>query len=74
MERYENLSGDSGVTAYENRRGAIVIEFVNGSVHRYTNRSAGARRRLRKCSASLAGRGLSTYTSQSHPLYERRLH
>lgn len=63
MERYKNLSGDSGVAAYENRPGAIVVEFVNGSVYLYTDASASAARIAKMQSLARAGHGLSTYIS-----------
>ncbi|HJU25048.1 MAG TPA: hypothetical protein VJ722_00090 [Rhodanobacteraceae bacterium] len=74
MERYRNLSGDSGVVAYEIRRGSIVVEFINGSVYLYTDASAGAGRIAEMKRRARAGRGLSTYISQVvHGDYARQL-
>ncbi|MGH8213266.1 MAG: hypothetical protein ACREPP_08590 [Rhodanobacteraceae bacterium] len=65
MERYGNLSGDSGVRAYELRRGGIVVEFVNGSAYLYTGASAGKEQIVEMKRRACAGRGLSTYISQT---------
>ncbi len=73
MKRYDNLSGDSGVMAYEIRRGAIMVEFVNGSAYLYTDASAGAAPIIEMQRLAEAGRGLSTYISQGQPGYEERL-
>lgn len=43
MENYKNLSGDSGVKAYELGNDSISIEFSDGAVYRYTYQSAGKR-------------------------------
>ena len=64
MERYGNLSGDSGVTAYELRADGIVVEFSNGSAYLYTDASAGKQRIAEMKRRAHAGRGLSTYISQ----------
>ena len=64
MERYRNLSGDSGVTAYELRGDGLVVEFVNGSAYLYTGASAGKERIAEMRRRARAGHGLSTYISQ----------
>ena len=64
MERYRNLSGDSGVRAYELRVDGLVVEFVNGSAYFYTGASAGKERIAEMRRRARAGRGLSTYISQ----------
>ena len=74
MERYRNLSGESGVIAYELRPGAIVVEFVNRSIYLYTDASAGAGHIAEMKRRARAGRGLSTYISQVvHDDYARQL-
>lgn len=73
MQRYRNLSGDSGVTAYEIRRHAIVVEFVNGSAYLYTDASAGVARLAAMRRLAEAGQGLSTFISQAQPGYAKRL-
>jgi hypothetical protein len=74
MERYRNLSGDSGVSAYEIRPSSIVVEFVNRSIYLYTEASAGAGHITEMKRRARAGRGLSTYISQVvHDGYARQL-
>lgn len=73
MERYRNLSGDSGVVAYEIRRGGIVAEFVNGAIYLYTNASAGPEAIAEMQQRARAGRGLSTFISQQKPEFAKRL-
>jgi len=52
MERYKNLGGDSGVTAYEIGQGSITVQFKDGAVYLYNNQSAGGPAISRRCSAS----------------------
>ncbi|MGH8164443.1 MAG: hypothetical protein ACREP1_08935 [Rhodanobacteraceae bacterium] len=73
MKRYDNLSGDSGVAAYEIRRGAIVVEFVDGAAYLYTDASARAGRIAEMQRLAEAGRGLSTFISRAQPEYAKRL-
>ncbi len=42
MERYKNLSGGSGVVAYESGPDFIRAQFASGSVYLYTYESAGS--------------------------------
>ena len=75
MERYRNLSTDSGVRGYEIRSGAIVVEFVNGSTYLYTDASAGKSAIASMQRLAKSGRGLSTYISQVvREGYAKRLH
>ena len=71
MKRYANLSGHSGVVAYETHRGAIVVEFQGGERYAYTASSAGADAVAEMQRLARAGRGLSTYIAQQRPGYER---
>ncbi|MEO6968154.1 MAG: hypothetical protein ABI132_06830 [Rhodanobacteraceae bacterium] len=73
MKRYDNLNGDSGVTAYEIRHDAVEVAFVNGSAYLYTDASAGADRIAEMRRLAEAGQGLSAYISQVQPGYEMRL-
>ncbi len=72
MERYGNLSGDSGVVGYEIRRGEIVVAFINDGKYRYTKASAGAHHIASMQRLARNGRGLSTYISQEKPKYAER--
>lgn len=73
MERYRNLSGRSGVAAYELGPGRIEVAFVDGARYLYTERSAGARHIARMQRLAVAGRGLSGYISRHvRERYERK--
>jgi len=64
VQRYGNLSGDSGVVAYELPPHSVIIEFRDGWKYEYTERSAGVQAvRDMKRLAGL-GRGLSTFVSR----------
>jgi hypothetical protein len=64
MERYKNLNGNSGVTAYKTCNDSIEVKFNNNTVYRYTYTSAGKRiiEKMKKLAKS--GRGLSSYISR----------
>ena len=66
MERYRNLSGDSGVDAYEIGDDFIKVRFTPGVVYWYTAASAGARHVAALKRLARRGQGLGTYISQ-HP-------
>lgn len=73
MQRYANLSGHAGVVAYAIGPDSIEIRFRHGGTYRYTHAKPGrvqveAMKRLAR-----AGRGLTTYISQSvRDAYESR--
>ena len=74
MQRYNNLSGQSGVLAYEIGKDSITIEFVGGERYLYTARSAGAENIAKMQELARAGRGLSTFVSQHiRTRYARKL-
>lgn len=64
MERYKNLEGHSGVTAFETGPESISVEFNHNAVYRYTYKSADRHvvEKMKKLAKS--GRGLSTYISR----------
>ncbi len=64
MERYKNLSGNSGVAAYEIATDSITVEFKDGHVYLYTYQSAGSENIERMKELAIAGRGLNTYISR----------
>jgi hypothetical protein len=61
MRRYANLSGDSGVVAYEVGRDSIDVKFQDGWIYLYTYASAGALHVEAMKKLAAAGRGLCTY-------------
>jgi len=65
MERYKNLSGDSGVLAYELRDDGIKVQFTEGTTYLYTIKSAGTENIETMKRLATNGRGLSTFISRT---------
>jgi len=64
MERYRDLTGDSGVLAYETGDDYIKIRFRGGDIYLYTNAITGQRNIEQMKRLAAKGRGLSTFISQ----------
>jgi hypothetical protein len=64
MQRYQRLSGDSGVLAFTVRVDAIDVKFVDGNVYTYSYASTGRERVEQMKLLARAGKGLATYISQ----------
>jgi hypothetical protein len=64
MKRYENLSGKSGIEAYEIGDDFIAVRFNTGTVYWYTDASVGASHVAAMARLARSGRGLSTYISR----------
>ncbi len=64
MQRYRNLSGESGVVAYEAGDDFIRVRFAGGDIYRYDQTRPGARHVAQMKRLAQSGRGLSTYISQ----------
>ena len=74
MQRYKNLSGESGVSAYEIGDRSITVRFAGGERYLYTDQSAGAGNIAEMQRLATLGSGLSTYISQViRDRYERKL-
>jgi hypothetical protein len=74
MQRYKNLSGESGVVAYEIGKRSITVRFTNGDRYIYTDQSAGADNIAEMQRLATLGTGLSTFISQViRDRYERKL-
>jgi hypothetical protein len=73
MKRYANLNGDSGVVAYDDRPGTIVIQFQGGQTYEYTARTAGASVVTEMQRLARSGRGLSTFIAKHRPGFVRKL-
>lgn len=72
MLAYSNLSGNSGVMAYECGKEHVLIQFRNGTTYRYSYASAGRLHVEEMKRLATAGRGLSSYISQhTRDLYDR---
>ncbi|CDF63616.1 hypothetical protein XFF4834R_chr42350 [Xanthomonas citri pv. fuscans] len=65
MQRYGNRNGHSGVVAYALADDAIAVRFRSGETYVYTADSAGAEVVATMQRLATAGRGLSTYISQT---------
>ena len=61
MKKYKNLSGNSGVAAYEVAKDSVTIGFTTSAVYIYSNQSAGSGNIRQMKSLALAGKGLSTF-------------
>jgi len=66
VETYRNLSGDSGVVAYDIGDDFVAVRFRSGDVYWYTYASTGAQHVDTMKILARRGQGLSTYIS-SHP-------
>jgi hypothetical protein len=66
VERYRNLSGNSGVEAFEIGPDFIGVRFRTGTVYWYTEASVGADHLHQLQRLAARGEGLSTYIS-THP-------
>ena len=74
MQRYKNISGESGVVAYQIGLGSIVVKFTGGDSYLYTKKSAGAANVTQMQKLAQEGSGLSTFISQNvHDRYETKL-
>jgi hypothetical protein len=63
MERYGNLSGNSGVTGYEIGPDFIEVRFAGGTTYVYTYRSAGQANVEHMKLLAARGKGLATFIS-----------
>ncbi|EIN00263.1 hypothetical protein WQE_14571 [Paraburkholderia hospita] len=64
MKRYRDLSGQSGVGAYEISDDAITVKFRDGDVYLYDYATTGRREVEEMKRLAVAGQGLSTFISR----------
>jgi hypothetical protein len=64
MRPYANLSGDSGILAYEPGPTFIRVQFRSGAPYVYTYESVGRENVERMKELAVRGRGLGTFISQ----------
>jgi hypothetical protein len=64
MTKYQNLNGNSGVTAYEIGDDFIRVQFTDGGIYLYTNNSSGAEHITEMKQLAKDGAGLNTYINQ----------
>lgn len=65
MKRYRNLSGNSGVVAYQLGPDSIDVKFQDGRIYLYTYASAGSVHVETMKRLAADGRGLCTYISRN---------
>ncbi len=65
MERYKDLGGNSGVSAYEIGEDYIKVEFSDGSLYLYNYQSAGENSIEQMKSLALSGRGLNSFINKN---------
>ena len=74
MQRYRNLSGESGVAAFEIGKESITVRFMGGDRYLYTEDSAGAENIAKMQELAREGRGLSAFISRHvRDRYARKL-
>ncbi len=61
MERYKNLGGNSGISAYENGSDFIRVQFSDGAIYRYTYASAGSGNIEHMKALAMQGQGLNAF-------------
>jgi hypothetical protein len=64
MERYKNLGGASGVSAYEVGDDSIKVQFNDGSLYLYNYQSTGSNDIEQMKRLAIAGRGLNSFISR----------
>lgn len=73
MERYRNVDGDSGVSAYEVGADFIRIQFSTGATYLYTDDSAGAANIEQMKILAREGNGLNSFiNTRVRKLYARK--
>ncbi len=65
MEKYKNLGGDSGVSAYEIASGSIIVEFSDGAAYLYTYQSAGSPNIEQMKLLAVRGEGLNAFINKN---------
>jgi len=61
MALYKDVTGTSGITAFESKNDSITIEYKNGSVYQYSDQTAGAANVGFMKSLAAAGHGLNSF-------------
>lgn len=64
MERYKNLSGTSGVAAFEAGENFIRVRFTDGGQYLYTHAKPGRTEVERMKALAARGLGLNTFINQ----------
>ncbi|WP_371747392.1 hypothetical protein [Caballeronia sp. Sq4a] len=69
MQPYRNVAGNSGVSAYEILRDGIRVRFADGRTYLYNYSESGRAHVEQMKRYARAGRGLSSYISQTRVPY-----
>lgn len=64
MERYRNLGGDSGVSAYQISEDSIEVQFSDGATYSWTSSSAGAANIEEMKRLAIVGQGLNSFINR----------
>lgn len=64
MEKYRNLSGNSGISDYEIGPDRITVRFISGSVYTYSYNKAGKDYVEQMKLLAKNGKGLATYINK----------
>ena len=74
MIPYENISGNSGVVAYDAKEEGITVQFRSGryTVYTYAYESAGADAVEAMKNLAQQGHGLNSYISKNKPGYSEK--
>lgn len=64
MEPYKNLSGNSGIAAYELGDESITVKFNDNTVYLYTNDSTDIENIMEMQRLAVSGQGLNTFINQ----------
>ncbi len=64
MTPYGNLSGNSGVVAYDSGADFIDVQFIGGDSYRYSDRKPGRAHVAQMKQLAAVGQGLATYISR----------
>lgn len=64
IERYQNLTGDSGIAAYKIENDSVTVEFNDRATYLYNYMSAGRNHIETMKALAIAGQGLSSFISK----------
>lgn len=64
MKEYSNFSGTSGVSGYEIKDDALIVQFEDGGIYIYNSLVPGKHHVEQMLRLAESGRGLATYINQ----------
>jgi len=74
MTNYSNISGGSGIRAYELGQNHIIVQFRDFSVYEYTTRSVGSSNLAIMKQLAIQGSGLNSFINRNVKFdYSRRV-